>query len=496
MVAVKRENDALGLLEPKLEMYVDNFNECMVCAKLGRTESSYDTWIQCDVCKRWSHTPCAKLTPGTANEVYLYHCTDCSEKYGPLVMRRKSKRAKVLIDYAAYNEGLTFALDKSHHPHVSRFHEFPVEVPELAREIGSDRTSYVDVVSSCTAREAITSRWTRPVLVPSAELLVVGMKLPRPRSEISVDYIADRVGGDEPVEVMDVLSQLGVVPGWNMRQWQEYFNTASDRRDRIRNVILLEVSKVDGLGNEFVRPTVVRDLDVVDKTWVDPDQERPQVTKYCLMSVNGSFTDFHIDFGGTSVYYTVCSGEKVFLMFPPTESNLELYTQWCLEPNQNYIWFPDYTVKSEKAKGGFKVTLKEGDLFYIPSGWIHCVYTPRDSVVIGGNFLTLMNIPMQLRIARLEKETLVPYKFRFPLFNKALWLISWYYYSNKTEFEKFLGNDELQYEIVRDLRDHLEGHLQLSKKNKTAKMSIPEDIITEEIPQYLEHLADWAASYK
>lgn len=33
--------------------------------------------------------------------------------------------------------------------------------------------------------------------------------------------------------------------------------------------------------------------------------------RYCLMSVKGCFTDFHIDFGGTSVWYHVFRGGKV-----------------------------------------------------------------------------------------------------------------------------------------------------------------------------------------
>ena len=32
---------------------------------------------------------------------------------------------------------------------------------------------------------------------------------------------------------------------------------------------------------------------------------RPQVQKYCLMSVKDSYTDFHVDFGGTSVWYHI-----------------------------------------------------------------------------------------------------------------------------------------------------------------------------------------------
>lgn len=37
----------------------------------------------------------------------------------------------------------------------------------------------------------------------------------------------------------------------------------------------------------------------------------PKVQKYCLMSVKGCYTDFHVDFGGTSVWYHILKGSKV-----------------------------------------------------------------------------------------------------------------------------------------------------------------------------------------
>ena len=33
--------------------------------------------------------------------------------------------------------------------------------------------------------------------------------------------------------------------------------------------------------------------------------------RYCLMSVGGCYTDFHIDMGGTSVWYHILHGKKV-----------------------------------------------------------------------------------------------------------------------------------------------------------------------------------------
>lgn len=63
-------------------------------------------------------------------------------------------------------------------------------------------------------------------------------------------------------------------------------------------------------------PHVISELSLVVNCW-PPDDIRfgdttcdaniisnaPAVQKYCLLSMEGSYTDFHIDFGGSSVWY-------------------------------------------------------------------------------------------------------------------------------------------------------------------------------------------------
>ena len=61
-----------------------------------------------------------------------------------------------------------------------------------------------------------------------------------------------------------------------------------------------------------------------------------------------------------------------------------------------------------------KILLEEGQTLIIPTGWIHAVYTPQDSLVFGGNFLHGLEIKKQLSINSLETRTRVPGKFRFP----------------------------------------------------------------------------------
>lgn len=52
-----------------------------------------------------------------------------------------------------------------------------------------------------------------------------------------------------------------------------------------------------------------------ESTNVIDDMMYPKVQKYCLMSVKGCYTDFHIDFGGTSVWYHILKGSKVEIIY-------------------------------------------------------------------------------------------------------------------------------------------------------------------------------------
>lgn len=470
------------------------------CGKCNSAKDIDSSWICCDVCRQWFHTPCVALTEDQVGHITSYHCDDCSADHGPSHMKRKLKRSVVKIDYVALDQGDTFALDKSMHPHVPPFKEFAPEVNLNAKQ------TYVDVLAPADlVKEYVLAGLTRPVLVPNVDTGDCGMQLPCPRSDLLVRYIAEKTGGDAKVEVMDVLSQQSESPAWSLLQWEKYFYTLLADRDRIRNVISLEVSDVPDLGASFVRPQMVRDLDIVDKVWRG-DDPRPKVTVYCLMSVARSYTDFHIDFLGTPVYYTVCLGSKTFLMYPPTAKNLELYQLWCDEPQQNFIWFAEYTRKLGRKKrqpeNGFKVNLKKGDLFIIPSGWIHAVYTPEDAVIVGGNYLTLRDIPMHLTIYSLERDTHVPAKYRFPKFFRVMWLASWYYYNHQVEFLQDAVNNADSSEdintcrtILRALITHLTRHYEISITNATARKSIPIDLIGKDIEGYLARLELWENSF-
>ncbi|KAJ2551286.1 JmjC domain-containing histone demethylation protein 1, partial [Coemansia sp. RSA 1933] len=183
---------------------------------------------------------------------------------------------------------------------------------------------------------------------------------------------------------------------------------------RILNVISLEISDTK-LGQQIQRPRVVDELDLVEKYW--PKSKRkpnryPLVKAYCLMGVANAYTDFHIDFSATWVYYHVISGEKIFYLVPPTPSNMRKFESWSKSPEQSVSLF------AESVKQCFEVHVKVGNTLFIPAGWIHAVFTPVDTIVIGGNFLVMQSLNTHIGIYKLESRTKVPSRYRFPFFLK------------------------------------------------------------------------------
>lgn len=105
------------------------------------------------------------------------------------------------------------------------------------------------------------------------------------------------------------------------------------------------------------------------------------------MSAHGSYTDFHIgmdrnwciieylksdillvnvstivDLGGTSVWYHVLRGRKIFYLIPPTERNLAIYAEWAKSASQEEIFLAD------RVETCYSATLHPGHTFFIPSG--------------------------------------------------------------------------------------------------------------------------------
>jgi F-box and leucine-rich repeat protein 10/11 len=113
--------------------------------------------------------------------------------------------------------------------------------------------------------------------------------------------------------------------------------------------------------------------------------------------------DYHIDFGGTSVWYHVISGKKEFCLIKPTPDILKIYEQWYININGQSSFFPDMLLPDHKEHI-VRITLQQNQTMIIPSGWIHYVYTPVDSVVTGCNFLHGYDVEMQMIVNNIEEQ--------------------------------------------------------------------------------------------
>ncbi|EJS44061.1 YER051W [Saccharomyces arboricola H-6] len=407
-------------------------------------------WVKCDRCPQWVHVNCVPLTcihsldiknpqvlsyPHSSKEIKSYRCVDHKEgeclnisasslrkgkrqrdtkktEDGNHIIKKYNFRNNKVIDYIALNEGES-KRDKMNHPHKDTFLKCfekwendsnIISAVEFAARFNDIKEPY-----------KISDPTNSGVYIP---------KVDTHNGVLTVNDITEIMGENYHVDVMDVQTQMN--ENWTLGSWNEYFtNTQSDKRDRIRNVISLEVSDIAGL--HLKRPTTVRQNDLVDKIWncnrhlgqideeaVKEDDPRPKVTKYILMSVKDAYTDFHLDFAGTSVYYNVISGQKKFLLFPPTRSNIDKYIEWSLKEFQNSIFLGDF------LEDGIAMELNAGDLFMIPSGYIHAVYTPVDSLIFGGNFLTIRDLETHLKVVEVERLTKVPKRFTFPKFDRVI----------------------------------------------------------------------------
>ena len=130
-----------------------------------------------------------------------------------------------------------------------------------------------------------------------------------------------------------------------------------------------------------------------------------------------SYTDFHIDFSGTSVWYHVVKGKKTFYFIKPTEENIAEYRD--AEKDESGELFLVDRIGIENV---FEITLEQGNTLLLPTGYIHGVYTPEDSLVFGGNFLHSFSADLQIKIFHLEESLDTSDKFKFPSFKLTHYL--------------------------------------------------------------------------
>ncbi|XP_043676129.1 histone lysine demethylase PHF8-like isoform X2 [Vespula pensylvanica] len=366
----------------------------------GRSYDAEQFMIQCDICKEWYHGGCVTLKEYMSIDLDKYHCPKCETICGPSIMKTR-------LNWHRHDYTEVDADSK------------PVQTgtPVFIRELKSRHFPKADDIVKHVRGQQLTLQYLQtngfetPIIIDGKD----GLDMSVPPPNFSVYDVESYIGGDREMDVIDVTRQSNI--RMKLRDFVEYYN--SPCRTRVFNVISLEFTNT-GLSPMVEAPYIARKLDWVNSVWPrdwpeESDIKRPEVQKYCLMGVKDSFTDFHIDFGGTSVWYHVLRGEKVFYLIKPTPANLQLYQHWMCSSTQSETFFGD------QADACYKCVIKQGQTMMIPTGWIHAVLTPVDSLVFGGNFVHSLNIPMQIQIYELERKMKTPTKFQYPGFETVNW---------------------------------------------------------------------------
>ncbi|KAH8917589.1 Clavaminate synthase-like protein [Atractiella rhizophila] len=422
-------------------------------AKKDAVQTGKDVWVECESCTTWYHWSCVNENPkDSLDTVDKWYCSPCLDSIPDLKITfrappRKSARNAGMpqINYSNLNQGIESdpgrwvkLLENSTNgrrnvvttdqlPQSWKWEDgegledwiwgrgFRGNANGDTKKVDKKEGSETESEDGKDDFDEDESGMSHPIVIRQG-MKGVGMELPQ---NLTVREVAEIVGPDTPVEVIDVASQTGL-KDWTVGRWAQYYND-SRPRDKIRNVISLEVSE-SKLGEKIEMPEPVRKLDWVTNFW--PEDRRgpgqyPKVQKYCLMSVSHCWTDWHIDFAGSSVFYHILRGSKVFYFIRPTPENLKKYEKWSSSTEQQEnSWLGGEVDKV------YRLDLPQGSTAIIPTGWIHAVYTPTDSLVIGGNFLHSLNIGTQMRVYDIEVVTKVPKKFRFPQYERLCWYVA------------------------------------------------------------------------
>lgn len=385
---------------------------CPLCTP--KDERDKELWVACFQCKTWFHVVCLGLDDVEAYDKWC--CAPCQARgyshkmRGP---RRRSKREHATTDYAAIQEG------RPPDP-LRRWEEYMAHcapLPDIARRVPASTWTREWLANDAYALDTPTIVPSSPDGVPE----IRGMRAP-PRTT-SIRDIANWVGPETNVEVIDVRTQMSS-SSWTLDDWASYFETPAAEREKLLNVISLEVTGTR-MEEMVAAPAMVAESDWVERDWprdkrpaAEDASKWPKVQRYVLMGVQGAFTDFHIDFAASYVYYHVIWGKKVFLFAPPTPANLNAYRAWTSSARQEAEWLGDSLQRLAR------VEIAAGETMLIPAGWIHAVHTPQDTLVIGGNFLSDFNVAMHWRLEELEIATRVPRKFRFPHLMRLAWYVA------------------------------------------------------------------------
>jgi hypothetical protein len=233
-------------------------------------------------------------------------------------------------------------------------------------------------------------------------------------------------------------------PLLTIKELEKFFQTPVAKRNQLLNVTSFNLN-VTGLEGLVVPPKIVRDLDLVSRAWPSQkmirfyddlvknpfafSEERklgsgattwdvyspPKTMKYLLLGPQGAYTDWHVDFAGSSVWYHVIKGRKVFMAAPSTSENVTQFLKWSKSSSEQKRFL------GSQLEQRVRVELNQGDTMFLPGGWFHAVSTPEDSVVVGGNYINPLRLQEAFKVRCIETQLNISPKAEYPKFNMLMY---------------------------------------------------------------------------
>lgn len=118
-----------------------------------------------------------------------------------------------------------------------------------------------------------------------------------------------------------------------------------------------------------------------------PDVKIPDLS-WIFIGAKGTMSGLHLDIWDTSAWNAVISGKKVWLFFPPNQSDY-LYNG-TVNP-----FHPDLNKYPYYAKTNPILCVQNaGEVVYTPSGWWHAVFNEECGISITENFINATNVNM------------------------------------------------------------------------------------------------------
>ncbi|CAJ0600990.1 unnamed protein product [Cylicocyclus nassatus] len=386
-------------------------------------------WIQCDECGKWFHGGCVGVEEYEDVLIDKFHCPRCATTKGPTKMKTVILRHRFAFDDLSQ---ANLPTEVGTEVWIKDFIKREANIPPPSDQHVTICKDGFEFMEQFDRR----ANWKKVFLIEEARGLE--LRVPDRDEDFTLRTIVEILGRTYKVDTIDVYRQVTQ----SMCIGTFYDKMIDSNRTRLYNILSLEFSQNDKMKKLISPPLLVPELSFVHKLWPDRNDvvnwdpelqqvvevleehrnNKPEVALFCLCGMAGSYTDFHIDFGGSSVWYHIYEGEKVFYIVEPTDKFLNLFEEYQRSETRSETFFGDLLPPGTVRR----VVIKKGQTLMIPAGWIHAVYTPKDSLVFGGNFLHALNVPMQLKIyemeQRLKKLVGTEEKFLFPHFE----LVNWY----------------------------------------------------------------------